>query len=118
MPLMLLSLRAPEPLNTDNRFVAELLSVLDPVGFPPAASSPTLAPRLESLEGKTVFIIDCQMENSGVLLEQMQAWFRENLPGVHTPLVRWRGEIYAHEDRETLAEVGATGDAAIFGVGL
>jgi hypothetical protein len=94
MTLMLLSLRAPEPLNTDNRFVPEPLSVLDPVGFPPAASSPTLAPRLEALKGKTVFIIDCQMENSGVLLEQMQAWFRENLPGVRTPLVRWRGEIY------------------------
>jgi hypothetical protein len=97
---------------------SERLVVLDPVGFPPAAPGGGLAPRLETLEGKTVYIIDCQMENSGLLLEQMQAWFGEHLPGVRTPLIRWRGEIYAHEDRETLAEVGAAGDAAVFGVGL
>jgi hypothetical protein len=94
------------------------LTVHDPVGFAPAPTGYVPAPRLETLAGKTVFLVDCQMENSGVLLEQLQAWFGEHLPGVRTPLVRWRGEVYAHEDRETLAEVGATGDAAIFGVGL
>ena len=95
-----------------------MLSVLDPSGYPPIAASQTLAPRLESLDGKTVVLVDCRMENSGDFIEQVQSWFREHLPGVRTPIVQWRGEIYAHEDREAMEQVAAEGDAAIIGVGL
>jgi hypothetical protein len=94
------------------------LSVLDPRGFPPAPVDRPLAPRLELLDGKTVFLVDCQFENSGVLLEQVQAWLAAHLPAVSAPILRWRGEVYAHEDRETLEEVASHGDAAILGVGL
>jgi hypothetical protein len=94
------------------------LTVLDPRGFPPAAVRRPLAARLETLEGKTVFLVDCQFENSGLLLEQVRAWLSEHLPAVSTPVVRWRGEVYAHEDRETLEQVASRGDAAILGVGL
>ena len=94
------------------------VAVLDPRGFPPAPEERPLAPRLELLEGKTVFLVDCQFENSGILLEQVQAWLAEHVPDVSAPIVRWRGEVYAHEDRETLEEVASQGDAAILGVGL
>jgi hypothetical protein len=94
------------------------VTVLDPVGFPPVVGEGALAARLETLEGKRVYLVDCQFENSGVLLEQVRDWFGEHMPGVDTPIVRWRGEVYASEDRATLEEVAADGDAAIFGVGL
>jgi hypothetical protein len=94
------------------------VAVLDPRGFPPAPVEHPLAPRLELLDGKTVFLVDCQFENSGVLLEQVQAWLSEHLPTLSAPIVRWRGEVYAHEDRETLEAVASQGDAAILGVGL
>jgi hypothetical protein len=93
-------------------------AVLDPIGFPPEIGQGALAARLESLDGKTVYLVDCQFENSGVLLEQVGAWFAEHMPGVETPIARWRGEVYANEDRATLEDVAANGDAAIFGVGL
>jgi hypothetical protein len=98
--------------------VTSHLTALDPLGFPPVAQQGALAGRLETLNGKTVYLVDCQFENSGVLLEQMREWFREHMPEVATPVVRWKGEVYASEDRETLEEVAADGDAAIFGVGL
>jgi hypothetical protein len=98
--------------------VTSRLTVLDPLGFPPVSVHGALAARLETLEGKTVYLVDCQFENSGVLLEQVREWFREHMPGVEMPIVRWRGEVYANEDRGTLEEVAAGGDAAILGVGL
>jgi hypothetical protein len=99
--------------------VTARLSVLDPRGYAPvpAAAGP-LARRLETLEGKTVCLVDCQFENSGVFLEQLQAWLTEHLPTVTAPILRWRGEVYAHRDEETLREVATRGDAAILGVGL
>jgi hypothetical protein len=92
--------------------------VLDPIGFPPIAQEGALAGRLETLEGKTVYLVDCQFENSGVLLGEIGAWFDRHMPSVQTRTVLWRGEVYAHEDRGALEEVAASGDAAILGVGL
>ena len=74
--------------------------------------------RVSVLDPRGVAPVDCQFENSGVFLEQLQAWFRDHLPTVKAPILRWRGEVYAHRDEETLAEVGSRGDAAILGVGL
>ena len=34
-----------------------------------------LAPRLDTLDGKTVYLVDCRFDDSDVFLEQMQAWF-------------------------------------------
>ena len=94
------------------------VSVVDPRGYAPVPVREPLAPRLETLEGKTVYLVDCQFENSGVFLEQLQAWLLEHHPTLSAPLVRWRGEVYAHRDDETLAEIAGRGDAAILGVGL
>jgi hypothetical protein len=94
------------------------MRVLDPVGFAPTVAAQPLAPRLETLDGRSVVLLDCRFENSGVLLEQIGAWFAEHMPGVRTPVVGWRGEVYAHEDTEALEEVARHGGAAILGVGL
>lgn len=96
----------------------QAISVLDPRGFEPVPACEPLASRLETLDGKTVYLVDCQFENSGVFLKQLQAWLGEHLPTTSAPIRRWRGEVYAHRDEETLAEVAALGDAAILGVGL
>ena len=59
-----------------------MLSVLNPVGFPPKVTRKPLAPRLDTLEGKTVYLVDCRFDDSDVFLGQMQAWFAQHLPGV------------------------------------
>jgi len=92
------------------------LSVLNPVGFPPKVTRQTLAPRLDTLEGKTVYLVDCRFDDSDIFLGQMQAWFAEALPGVRT-VVKRISSVYLHDDPTTWEEIKSRGHAAILGVG-
>ena len=52
-----------------------LLTVHDPRGYPPKVSGKRLAPRLEALDGKTVYLVDCLFDNSEAFMEQLRLWF-------------------------------------------
>ncbi len=56
--------------------MAEKITVLNPMGYPPKVQPKPLAPRLDTLNGKTVYLVDCRFDDSDVFLKQMQAWFR------------------------------------------
>jgi len=92
------------------------LTVLNPQGFPPRVSPKDMAPRLDTLEGKTVYLVDCRFDDADLFLQQMQAWFREHLPGVRAELIQL-SSVYTRDDPETWEKIKATGDAAIVGVG-
>ena len=92
------------------------LSVLNPMGYPPRVTPKDMAPRLETLDGKTVFLVDCRFDDSDIFLKQMQAWFGEHMPGVRAELIRL-SSVYTRDDPETWQKVQAEGDAAIVGVG-
>jgi hypothetical protein len=92
------------------------LTVYDPTGYPPKVSGKALAPRLDSLNGKTIFLVDCRFDDSDVFLAQMQAWFAEHLPEVTTRLVRL-SSVYTRDDPATWEHIQGNGDAAIIGVG-
>ena len=62
------------------------ISVLNPVGYPPQIVRKALAPRLESLEGKTIWWI-AGSNDSVELLRQVQAWFADHLPNVETRII-------------------------------
>jgi hypothetical protein len=96
--------------------MAEQLQVHDPRGYPPKVTSKPLAPRLQSLDGKTVYLVDCLFDNSDVFVSQMQDWLGEHMPAVETRVIKPRESW--QEDPEMCAKVGADGDAAILGVGL
>ena len=93
-----------------------MTTVLNPVGFPARVQGKALAPRLDTLQGKTVFLVDCRFDDSGLLLEQVQAWFAEHMPGVRTRVVQ-KNNVYAQDDPELWTKIKAEGDAAIVGVG-
>jgi len=92
------------------------LTVLNPMGFPPKVTGTPLAPRPETLDGKTVYLVDCRFDDSGVFLEQVQAWFHEHMPSVRT-VCKPLSSVYLRDDPATWSEIRAEGDAAILGVG-
>ena len=96
--------------------MTELVTVHDPRGFPPQIAAKPLAPRLESLDGKRVFLVDCLFDNSDVFMGELERWFGEQLPAVRTTIVR-PCESWA-DDPDLRATIAADGDAAILGVGV
>ena len=92
------------------------VTVLNPVGFPPKVSRQTPAARLDGLDGKTVYLVDCRFDDSDIFLGQMQAWFAQHLPRVRT-LVKRISSVYLNDDPTTWEEIKARGSAAILGVG-
>ena len=92
------------------------VTVHDPRGYPPKVSGKRLAPRLQSLDGKTVFLVDCLFDNSDLFMDQLQHWFAEHLPAVRIKNIKPR-ESWV-DDPEMRTAVVKEGDAAILGVGL
>jgi len=94
----------------------EKIAVLSPVGYPPKVKAKILAPRLESLVGKTIYLVDCRFDDSIELLKQVQAWFARHMPSVVTRIISLSA-TYQKDDPKTWAEIKANGHAAILGVG-
>jgi hypothetical protein len=92
------------------------LTVLNPTGFPPRVTGKAMAPRLDTLDGKTVYLVDCRFDDSDLFLAQMQAWFADHLPRVRTVL-KPISNVYLKDDPATWAEIKARGHAAVVGVG-
>jgi hypothetical protein len=95
---------------------SEKITVLNPVGFPPKVNKKTPAPRPESLDGKTVYLVDSRFDDSVDLLKQVQGWFAEHMPSVNTKIVSM-STTYQHDDPKTWEEIKKNGHAAIVGVG-
>ena len=96
--------------------MAEKLTVLNPLGFPPKVTRKELAPRLSTLDGKTIYLVDCRFDDSDLFLKQMQAWFAEAMPAVKT-VFKPISSVYLQDDPTTWEEIKARGHAAILGVG-
>ena len=90
--------------------------VHDPRGYPPKVVGKRLASRPPTIEGKTVYLVDCLFDNSDVFTEQLRQWFAEHLPAVNIrtiqPSKTWS------DDEEMRARMASDADAAILGVGL
>jgi hypothetical protein len=96
--------------------MAEKITVLNPMGYAPKVTAKPLAPRLDTLAGKTVYLVDCRFDDSDVFLAQMQAWFAEHMPAVRT-VVKPLSNVYTKDDPATWEEIKARGHAAVVGVG-
>ena len=92
------------------------MTVLNPMGFPPRIKRLDMAPRPEGLEGKTVYLVDCRFDDGDILVQQMEAWFAEHMPGVKTE-VRRKSGVYTERDPELFEDIRERGVAAIVAVG-
>ncbi len=98
---------------------APLITVLSPAVANRLAERLPLAPRLDTLEGKTVYMVDINWggpEAALSIFEEMQAWFAKNMPTVKTVIKMKRGG-YEADDPALWKEIkDSKGDAAILGV--
>ncbi len=92
------------------------IAVLNPMGYPPKVTHQSLAPRLDQLNDKTIYLVDCRFDDSELLLKEIQNWFHDRMPSVRTVFKRI-SSVYLKDDPKTWEEIKANGDAAIIGVG-
>jgi len=89
---------------------------LNPRGTPPAIKLIPMAPRLKTLDGKTVYLISDGFPGADVFLNQMKIWFAKNMPSVKT-IYRLKAGGFAADDPKLNAEVKANGNAVIMAIG-
>lgn len=80
------------------------------------AAAYSMAPRLDNLNGKTVYLVDTGFGGSHRFLGQLQKWFAENMPTVKIVRKRKTGFIFVNDTTDLWDEIKANGQAAILGV--
>jgi len=80
------------------------ISVLNPRGTPPPIALVPMAPRLASLDGKTIYVVDIKYEGGASLLRQIMDWFAKNMPRT-TLVFREKAGTYEQEDTKLWAEI-------------
>jgi hypothetical protein len=99
-------------------YSAEKLRVLNPTPPNRMVDRIPLVPRLDSLEGKTIFLVDIGWggENAAPgIYEEMKAWFAQNMPSVKIEVRKIKGS-YMQDQPELMKEISERGNAAMFGI--
>lgn len=96
---------------------ARLYTVLNPTGFPPPTELKALAPRPESLDGKTIYLVDVTFNDGDKLLLEMQKWFAAHMPKVKTEFRVKGGGGYTAEDPALYEEIEAVGGLMVMAIG-
>jgi hypothetical protein len=82
----------------------------------PVQASPFKAERLDTLENKTVYLVDTGFGGSYNFMLQLQKWFTENMPSVKTLRKRKPGSPFMDDNDTLWGEIKERGDAAVVGV--
>jgi hypothetical protein len=92
------------------------LEALNPRGMPPPITLIPMAPRLSTLDGKTIFLVSDGFPGADRFLAEVGDWFKKNMPSVHTEY-RLKAGGFADDDPKLNAEVKAKGNAVIMAIG-
>jgi hypothetical protein len=75
-----------------------------------------MAQRLNSLDGKTVFLVNTGFAGGKEFIEELDDWFKHNRPNIKTEVRHKKTSMFTDEP-ELWVEIKQKGDAAILGVG-
>ena len=97
----------------------KVITVLNPAIETHLADRVPLAPRLDTLDGKTIYLVDTDWEGLGhntEILRVMQQWFAKHMPKVKT-IIKVKKGGYMMDDPGLWKEIADNhGDGVIIGV--
>jgi hypothetical protein len=93
------------------------ITVLNPLGTPPPIKLKNMAPRLDTLDGKTIYIVDDGFVGGDNLLLEMVDWFKANYPKTTVVFKRKGGGGFDAEDPKLWAEMKEKANGIIIGMG-
>lgn len=93
------------------------ITVLNPLGTPPPIKLKNMAPRLDTLDGKTIYIVDDGFVGGDNLLLEMVDWFQANYPKTTVVFKRKGGGGFDVEDPKLWAEIKEKANGVIIGMG-
>ncbi len=96
-----------------------MITAVNPAVTPQLPKRIPLAPRLDKLDGKTIYLVDTDWggmgQNDGIL-QEMQAWFAEHMPAVKT-IIKVKKGNFVTDDPALWKEIAdAKGDGVVLGV--
>ena len=92
------------------------ITVFNPLGQPPAIKRVPMAPRINDLKGKTIYIVDIGFSGTHQFLTELQDILKKKYPDTKWVL-RDKIGTYFNDDPKLWAEIKEKGDAMIMGVG-
>ena len=94
----------------------EKIVALNPLGNPPPITLVPMAPRLASLDGKTIYLVSDGFPGADHFLDQVANWFKKNMPSV-TTVYRLKAGAFADDDPKLNAELKEKAQGVIMAIG-
>ncbi|MDR1727970.1 MAG: hypothetical protein LBT74_08655 [Acidobacteriota bacterium] len=115
-----LALAGLVPLTAQKKDAAKpLITVLNPAIESKMVDRIPLSPRLDTLDGKTIYLVDINWGGPDAaysVFEEIKAWFAQNNPSVNIVIKRKAG-MYTMDDPALWKEIKEKGgDAALIGI--
>ena len=95
-----------------------LITVLNPAISSQMVDRLPLSPRLDTLEGKTIYLVDINWGGPDAaysVFEEIQSWFAKNIPSAKIIIKRKAG-MYSTDDPALWKEIAKNGNAALIGI--
>jgi hypothetical protein len=96
--------------------VEQKITVLSPMGTPPPIQLKPRPPRLDTLEGKTIYIVDQGYLGTDNLLKEMIVWFEREFPKT-TFVFKRLDRTMGGQTPPLYAEIKEKADAMVMGLG-